>query len=75
MKAYWSTMPKGTGGGYGIPQDKEVHIDKDLKDNPTRAILVVLHEVAELHLPLKNHCDIDVMVIDQIDSLQQLGLL
>lgn len=75
MKARWSVMPKSCGGGYGIPEDMEVFIDQDIKDNPARARLVALHEVAELYRPLKDHADIDLMVIDQLDALQQLGLL
>lgn len=75
MKARWSKMPKSTGGGYGIPEDNEIYIDQSLKDNPARARLVALHEVAELYRPLKDHADIDLMVIAQLDALQQLGLL
>jgi hypothetical protein len=75
VKARWSVMPKSCGGGYGIPQDNEIYIDQSLKDNPARARLVCLHEVAELHRPLTDHADIDLMVIDQLDALQQLGLL
>jgi hypothetical protein len=75
VKAEWSKMPLSCGGGYGVPLDHEVYIDERLKDNPQRAMLVCLHEVAELHRPIKNHCDIDILCIDQIDCLQQLDLL
>lgn len=75
IKAAWSHIPRQCGGGYGIPEDNEIYIDQSLKDNPARARLVALHEVAELYRPLKDHADIDLMVIDQLDALQQLGLL
>jgi hypothetical protein len=61
VKAEWSKMPLSCGGGYGVPLDHEVYIDERLKDNP--------------HRPIKNHCDIDILCIDQIDCLQQLDLL
>jgi len=75
MKASWSNMPKGTGGGYGVPEDMEVFIDETLKDNRQLAILVTLHEVAELSLPITNHCQLDIMARNMVSCLKQLGLL
>lgn len=75
MKAYWSVMPKGTGGGYGIPEDMEIHIDENLKGDRARAILTVIHEVTELHLPITQHCQMDIMAANLVDCLNQLGLL
>jgi len=75
MNAYWANIPTACGGGYGVLEDKEIFVAEGLRKDKQRAILVALHEVAELHRPLEHHCDIDVMVIDQIDCLQQLGLL
>lgn len=72
MKAYWEDLPDHI-EGYGVPQDGEVFISSKLSKQ--RALLVTLHEVAELHRPLEHHCDIDLMVIDQIDCLQQLNLV
>lgn len=76
IKAAWSHIPRQCGGGYGIPQDHEVHIDQSLQENPARARFVCLHEVAELWWRnMKHHSDIDLFCIDAIDALQQLGLL
>ena len=68
-------MPKSTGGGYGVPATKEVHIDCSLKDNTQRARLICLHEVTELWWQdIKYHSDIDLFCIDVLDCYHQLGL-
>ena len=75
MIARWSKMPKSCGGGYGIPQDMEVYIDRELKADTEKAILTVIHEVTELHLPISQHCQLDILADNLLDSLKQLKLI
>lgn len=69
-----STFIRECGGGYGIPADGRIKVEK--VPSRRRRQLVTIHEVLELYLARRvRHGRIDKIAIDIIDALQQLRLL